>query len=71
MKCMRTWRVSLSHLLQYRINCYDLYGYNYEFVDLGLMKCFRTAEVEADSEVEGSRHAEGLGLARVYVPGLS
>ena len=35
-----------------------LYKYNYEFRDLGLMKCFRTAAVEADPVAEGSWDAE-------------
>ena len=52
------WRVSLTHFLQYRINWIYLYEYNYEFRDLGLMKCFRTAAVEADSAAEGSWDAE-------------
>ena len=52
------WRVSLSHFLQYRINCNDLYECNYEFGDFGLMKCFRTAAIEADSVAEGSWDAE-------------
>ena len=58
---MRTTRQSvqcLSHFLQFRINIHRLYGHNYEFRDLGLMKSFRTAAVEADSAAEGSWDAE-------------
>ena len=55
---MRIWRVSLTHFLQCRINYYDLYEYNYEFREFGLMSCFRTAAVEADPVWRSRWHAE-------------